>query len=210
MTYQNGQKIVVFDLDNTLIDSKRKLTLDVVETFERLGKRITPEQVPENWYKLVEEYGFSREEFDETFNERKNWEDSLKGGDVTIFPDTYKTLESLKNKKIRLALLSKSIPEYTQQKLDYFGLTKYFERVKTVHPTVPSKKQGALELIEESNPSTIKQAYFIGDKREDVTIAEDVNERYSINSQGIYVNRDNQKLQGYHNINSLERVLEIV
>jgi len=210
MVYTNKPKVAVFDLDNTLIDSKRKLTSEVVETFGRLGKHITPEQAFGDWYELAEKYGFSREEFDEAFDKRKTWGDSLKSGDVKIFPETYKTLESLNDKRIRLALLSKSIPKYTRQKLDYFGLTKYFEQIKTVHPREPSKKQGALELIRDLDSSTIEKAYFIGDKEGDVKIARDVNKKYAINSQGIYVNRDNQELQGYPSINSLEGVLGIV
>jgi len=208
MVKQN--KLAVFDLDNTLIDSKRKLTLDIVGAFERLGQYITPEQITGNWYKLAEEYGISKEKFDEAFDQRKTWEDSLKSGDVIIFPETYEVLESLKGRDIRLALLSKSIPKYTQQKLDHFGLTKYFEGIKTVHPREPSKKQGALELIRELGPSTIERASFIGDKEEDVTIANDVYKKYSINSQGIYVNRDGGKLQAYTSVKSLEKTLDII
>lgn len=202
--------VAVFDLDNTLIDSKEKLTADVVQTFARLGKTITPEEVSGDWYALAKTYGIDREIFDREFGNRKTWQQSLEDREVPIFPETREVLESLKQREVRLALLSKSIPEYTEVKLDYFDLRKYFEQVATVHPKVPDKNQAAVDLVSRLNPGTIDRAYFIGDKEEDVVAADVVGDKYELNSSGIYVNRKGEQLQKYRSVKSLDEIPEII
>jgi len=203
-------KDVIFDLDNTLIDSGNKIKTDIIETFQRLGKTISPTESTDNWYELAESYGINKEQFDKELDKRKSWEQALRDGDVQVFPETPSVLKELKNKGVRISLLSKSIPEYTKQKLDYFGLTPYFTKISTIHPREPSKRQGALNLIKSLDPKTIEKAYFIGDKEEDIVIANDIRQEYGIDSEGIYVNRNGTQLNGFHNIKSLEGVLNII
>ena len=210
MEYTNKQKAAIFDLDNTLIDSKNKLKIDVVNAFKMLGKPINPEEIGKDWYALAENYNIGKEEFDQAFDKRKSWEQALKDGDAPIFPETYKVLDELRDKGVRMSVLSKSIPSYTQTKLDYFNLTKYFEQMVTIHPREPTKTQGAIEVIKAMNPKTIQKAYFIGDKKEDVTIANNINEKYQLSTQGIYVNRNGTELEGYPNVKSLEGILQII
>lgn len=212
MKNKENKQVIVFDLDNTLIDSSAKLTADVVGTFARLGHNVTPEEIAEykNWYKHAEAYGIPKDIFDESFDKRKTWEESLDSGEVPIFPETYEVLEDLKRNEIRLSLLSKSIPEYTNIKLDYFDLNKYFENVVTIHPEKPSKLPGAIEIIEEFDPLTINKSYFIGDKEGDVSIARDIQEKYNISSKGIYINRNEERLEEYKNIKSLNELIEII
>jgi len=213
MTNKNNQTAAIFDLDETLIGSGRKLQADVIQAFARLGYTIPPEQIGKNWYKLAESYGISKEAFDEAFDKRKTWEQSLRDGEVPIFPETYKVLDELGQRGIRASLLSKSIPEYTQQKLDYIDLGKYFEQVLTIHPKEPSKDPAAIEIIRKMNPSTIQRAYFIGDKEEDVVVEKAVNQEfkgYELTAGGIYVNRQGEQLNIYPSVSSLEGILNII
>jgi len=200
----------VFDLDNTLIDSKRKIQTDTIDAFRRLGIIITPDEIGKDWYATAKKYGISKERFDEAFDKRKTWERSLRDGDAPIFPETHAVLTELKKRSIRISILSKSLPKYTKAKLDYFHLTPYFAEILTIHPRAPDKKQGALKLIKTLNPETTAKAYFIGDKEEDVTVSEDVRKVYNLQTQGIYVNRNGNKLNGFPSLNSLEGILELV
>lgn len=212
MANRGNKQVMVFDLDNTLIDSGAKLTADIVGAFARLGHKVTQEEIAryKSWYEHAEAYGISKEIFDESFNKRKTWEQSLFDEEVPIFPETYNVLENLKRKNIRLSLLSKSLPEYTNLKLGYFNLNKYFEKVIAIHPEKPSKLPGAIEIMEEFNPSSINESYFVGDKEEDVSISRDISKKYGFSSGGIYINREGDKLDGYKNIKFLNELLEIV
>jgi len=211
--------IAVFDLDNTLIDSKAKLTADTVGAFKRLNPKIPSEEVLKlwdelgNWYKIAEKYGIPKQEFDDAFDQRKTWEQSLADREVPIFPETVPTLDKLKKRQMKLAILSKSLPSYTQTKLDYFGLTPYFEEIQTIHPKEPSKDPAAIELIKKIGPQHLERAYFIGDREEDVTAERAVKDAYKnhgITTGGIYVNRQGKQLDDYPSITNLEQILEII
>jgi len=209
--------LMVFDLDNTLIDSSAKLTTDTIGAFARLGKKVTPEQVNQNnWYELANSYSIPKDEFDEAFNQRKTWEQSLADGEVPIFPETHDVLGCLYDSGISLGLLSKSIPEYADTKLDFFDLKKYFFRdefILTIPPRESSKDSAAIELVKRFIPEDIWNACFIGDQPEDVTCEQAVNRAFSdykLTTGGIYVNRQGQQLEGYPSVKTLEGVIGVL
>jgi len=191
MTKQNKypNTLAVFDLDNTLIDSDAKLKADFIGAMQRLGIQITPEEARKGrWYETAKRYGFSQEQFDYSFNQRKTWEQSLKDREVTVFPGTISLLSLLKGREIKTGLLSLSKPSYTDLKLDYLGLRPFFDKVITVTPRKDAtKKYGAFHLVSEMNPETIEEAYFIGDKLEDVALSRNVQKEFGIESEGILV-----------------------
>ena len=166
-----------------------------------------------DWYALAASYGFSKEDFDKEFDKRKTWQESLRDGEVAIFPETYEVLEQLKQRGNRISLLSKSIPEYTDIKVNHFGLGKYFEQVLTVHPRESSKDKGAIKIVRAMKPETLESVHFIGDKEEDVVaekaIANEFKD-YRMTTGGIYVNRNGGILNGYPSVNSLEGILSII
>lgn len=210
----------VFDLDNTLIDSKAKLKADFVGAMTRLGVEMTPEESEINWYETAAKYGFSKEVFDEAFDQRKTWEQSLEAGEVPIFPETRQCLEELAGSGVRMALLSKSIPKYTDAKLEYFDLRKYFQTVETVHPEKPNKEEGAYKILNTLNPDTLSLTCFIGDRDEDVTVAKEVQSFHSpfyeevhqrhFECKGIYVNREGEQLEGHTSVKDINEVNKII
>ncbi|MEK6885425.1 MAG: HAD hydrolase-like protein [Nanoarchaeota archaeon] len=213
MTNTNYKKtIAVFDVDNTLIDSQAKLRADFIGAMQRLGVGLKPEEIGMPWYEVATKYGFSKEIFDESFNKRKTWEQSLGDGEAPLFSDTLPCLEELALNGVRMAVLSKSIAKYTDIKLKHFGLDKYFEQVVNVHPKVNTKKYGALYLISELNPTEAGPIAFIGDKPEDVLVAKDAEREYQKVCNGFYVNRMKNSLPkelvgaGCLNLNSLREL----
>ena len=207
-------KVGIFDLDGTLINSNAKVRRDFIETMARLGVDVTHEESLEKWEKIAEKHGISADQLYKTFDERKSWEQSLKDGEVEIFPETHSILDYLRSNGVELALLSRSLPKYTDVKLDYFGLRRYFGAIETISPSAPSKIRGARTLIEKINPEKIGHAWFVGDKEEDVSISRDIEREFGITSNGIYVNRNGGEPKfergNYRVIKSLEDIPEIM
>lgn len=209
-------RVAVFDMDHTLIDSKKKLQTDVAEAMGRLGVHIPIERVEEDWYALAESFGLNKEEFDKELSKRKTWEEALRDGDVPIFPDTLDCLDTLQNRGTILALFTRSNQEYTRAKIDHFGLEKYFQDRIEITP-VKSKNGKHAEvrnLIHRLNPSPESEIYFIGDKLEDVEVADSIRDSYQLNANGIYLQRSEGEFpegtERYHQVISLEEVPRII
>ena len=185
-------EVAVFDMDGTLIDSMKKMKRDVINAMQRLGHLVKPEEVVGNFYDLAAKYGYNRQQFDAEFDKRKSWEQALRDGDAPIFEDTIPCLEQLKERGIRMVILSKSLPRYTQAKIDHFNLGQYFERSVVVNPGVRTKKHGAIYLVSEMLPQQIERIYFIGDRLEDTIVDKDVYEELNIPSHGILLRRNGE------------------
>jgi phosphoglycolate phosphatase-like HAD superfamily hydrolase len=209
--------VAVFDIDGTVLDTMPKMHNDINGAFKRLGYEVTSEQIDaqRGWYDISTRLGISKEDFDREFDKRKSWEQSLKDGEAPLFPDTIPCLEYLANEGVTLAALTMSDPKYTKAKIDYHGLNKYFgDRIAVTPVTAKNKREEASQLIGKINPSSIRGAYFIGDKGNDVAVSEDIKDIYSINTSGIYVNRSvkpvPQELTKYHNVKSLAEIPAIM
>ena len=210
---RNKRKLAIFDLDNTLIDSKKKLEVDVIEAMERLGHKIPYEESKGEWYEMAAKYGISKEKFDESFDQRRSWKEVLELGEIPLFEDTIPCLEKLRKTGTHLALLSRSKQEYTDQKLDYLDLRKYFEQVAVVNPKEPTKARRAIEIVSAIGPNNIDRAYCIGDKYEDLAIGRNIQNRFRINSTGVGIKREgyeNRYPQESYQIDSLNGLPEII
>ena len=131
-----------------------------------------------------------------------------------IFKDTIPCLEKLCSEGFILGILTRSIPEYTKQKLDYHNLNKYFgERIAITSVNAEGKGKDAINLIKKINPSFIDSVYFIGDRVEDVLVEKDVRKKYLLNTEGIWLNREGkstpEELKKYHQVNSLIEIPKI-
>lgn len=208
--------IAVFDMDRTLLDSGRKLQADVLGAFGRCGVALTPEQVAvTDWYALARSYGIRKIKFDEAFNERRSWEESLRAGEAPLFEDAIPCLEALASGEVILALLTKSSREYTQAKIDYHGLGKYFgERVAVTPVTSKDKNLEAIELVRNLGRESISKAYFIGDRPEDVLVAPEVAREFKLDACGLYLNREREEVpevvRGYRVIQNLHEARGII
>jgi len=211
----NKNTAIIFDLDGTLIDSKPKLILDVKRVFDNLGYSVSHKEIEnsKNWYDLAKSYGITQKDFDREFDKRKSWEQSLKDGEAPLFNDTIPCLEKLCSEGFLLGVLTKSIPEYTEQKLDFYNLNKYFGNNISVTPvTSKTKEKEAIKLIEKINLNTIELIFFIGDRAEDVMVDKPIQNKYNLNAKGIWLNRKQKptptELISYKQINSLYQLFE--
>ncbi|MFH1290234.1 MAG: HAD family hydrolase [Nanoarchaeota archaeon] len=195
MVRRNQSGIVaVFDVDKTLLDSGRKLQIDVVEAMGRLGTHIAPEEVSGDWYGLAEAHGLDRDEFDRELDKRKSWERALRDGDAPLFDDVIPCLDRLQDEGVRLAVLTRSTPEYTEAKLEHYRLRRYFGDNVAVTPfkSPGGKGQEAIELVRGLGFDTIERAYFIGDNPEDVIVDAAVHDALGIQTHGVHLDRNGE------------------
>jgi len=231
------RKVAVFDIDGTILDSMPKMRADIKSAFRRLGYTVNDEQIAQQkgWYGLAEALEIKRENYDLEFDKRKSWEQSLADGEAPLFMDTLPCLEDLASQGFILAALTKSDPKYTKEKIDYHKLNRFFgDRIAVTPVDQKSKKVEAIELIRRIGVSPyvsgIKKGspvYFIGDRVEDVIVAEDVYKAsYSnpgfqdglfesyIMTNGIWLNREGksqpQELNDYRTIKSLAELPAII
>ena len=204
--------VAIFDLDGTLIDSKKKLRMDVYTALRRRGFNVSYAETDMNWSMIAAKYGLTMKNFLDILDPRKSWEDSIRDKEVKIFPETHEVLSKLRKRRIRLGLLTKSLEEYTNVKLDSFDLAKYFEQVVTV-PMEASYDPFAIELVKRLDPSTINTAYFIGDREEEIYVEKAVRMKFSnfnLETWGVCINREGKGLNNYITIFSLDEIFRVI
>ena len=187
----NTIEAIIYDMDNTLINSRIKLGWDVKNAFARLGTTITLEeaQTTKNWEALATTHGHTLAEFWSSFNKRETWKESIQQGTATIFPETIPILKTLQEKEYRLVLVSRSEEKETMEKVQGFGLQTFFKKpylvapkriretrskTKTIGYMNALDQEGiAAELITATQTIPIPTTIFIvGDSEEDVWAGE--------------------------------------
>ena len=212
-------KVAIFDLEGTLVDSDNWLAQELMTVMKNLGVPITEQEAKiegkRDKYALAAQHGISEENLDEGYGspQLNTWEYALSSGEVNLYPETLSTLNHLKDKGVILGLLSRATRESdVALKVRHFGLEGFFgDRIVVVSDSV-RKDEEALKLLGKL-PAQIDTAYFIGDRAEDVTVADYIKNKRGINSKGIYVNRigyPNPELANYRQARSLIEIPELV
>lgn len=216
------KRVAILDLDGTLIDSDRCLARELTETFKDLGISITEEEAAiegkKDKYALASKYGISKEELDRSYRQNvkslNTLDRALGSREITLYPEILSTLNSLRENGVVLGLLPRATRESDIfHKVQHFGLEEYFgNRIIVVSNECSTKYQGALDLLRKTQ-GQIGKVYCIGDRAEDVVVADDLRRLNQIDAEGIYVHRLNSpdlKLEGYQKVESLEEIPDLV
>jgi HAD superfamily hydrolase (TIGR01549 family) len=173
-------RLVVFDLDGTLIGAKRPFSELKEELKERLLKMGIPQETIGDLTPMYEGLlGISRETgipFDELYSimvelETERMKDSFP------FEGTREVLDFLKERGVKLAVMTRSSRSATLKALDMHGLRDYFDVISTrddVPPEELKPNAGQLRRILESLGLPPEKTIVVGDHGYDVLPARDV------------------------------------
>ena len=144
-----NRNILLFDLDGTLIDSKRTIAMYFIRTLDQLNipHCLTEKKIAENLENSFEDINH---EFELNMNEnefkifvdayRKNYlKDPLPG--TKIYPWVKRTLASLKKQNFKIALATGKQIEVAQKSLKDMKLDIYFDHIQGWEPGLKAKPE---------------------------------------------------------------------
>lgn len=162
---------ILFDLDGTVIDTNELITHSFKYTFEKYGLTFTEEEILTfNGPPLIDTFTKinpnKAEEMVETY--RKH---NMEHHDdyVTVYPNVIKTLEQLKARDKKLAIVTAKMRSGAIHGLEITGLKPYFDEIVTIDDVINPKPHAepvekAMNALEGEQDSTI----MIGDNYHDI------------------------------------------
>jgi HAD superfamily hydrolase (TIGR01509 family) len=215
-------KAIIFDLDGTLINSAipfKEMKARIIEYLEGIGVtrgllndgmlnfEITSRAVEDLRRKGFSPY-FIKRALDQVSNIMNEVElESL--DDASLIPGVPETLKALKERGLKLGLMTRSCREYAEKILKQFGLRRYFDAV-IARDDVENPKphpSHAFKLLELLNASP-EEALFVGDHWSDAECAKRSGLRFVLFTRGqgeLHVRNS-----GIRKIKRIEEVLRIV
>ncbi|WFO76205.1 HAD family hydrolase [Desulfurococcaceae archaeon MEX13E-LK6-19] len=143
----DNTKLLLFDLDGTLVDTKDVIVKSFVLAAQKMGIKIDPKRVRELiGYPLMDVVkgslldNYDEETIDRFVRLRKSIMEQLWRKEAKLFSDVIPVLEALsKRKDVVLGIASSSIIERIIEMTKYFGIIKYFKILSGVHKGVRGK-----------------------------------------------------------------------
>lgn len=167
---------VIFDFDGTLANTGPL----IVKSFQNIYKKYYGVEKPEEYIlstfgeplKVTIEREF-QEPYDEVFKAYRKYQDDNFEKEVKLFPGVKETLIELKNRNIKMGVVTARMRESTLFALEMLGILKYFDVVVAVDDTINHKPHPeplikAMDMLKTNN----KQTLFVGDSRYDMECAD--------------------------------------
>ena len=196
-------KAVLFDLDGTLVDSFKAWFYVINDSLKYFSlKVLTKKEFEKRFGAPIEQdvktifNGRTISEVEHAYNihfkKRKKY--------VKLFSESIQTLKNLKNKKIKLGLITSSTRYITLMTLNNFKLKKYFNVIVTMDD-VKRRKPAPDMVLKACKKLKVKpeNALLIGDTNNDMIAGE----RAGCITGGY-------KIRGHFKVNSLKEILKII
>ena len=174
MHSNNGIICAVFDLDGTLVESHKNIYNAAIHTFKKLD--ISYNMPEEDFYKYIghhfedifEAFGIKVPDFEIFINEYKNiYFDYIDTS--TLYKGVEDSLQLLKNKNIKIALLTTKGQDQAEKILNHFNIDNYFIEIMGRRPGIAHKPSpDPLKLICKNLSVDPSKTLMIGDSELDV------------------------------------------
>jgi len=185
-------KLVIFDLDGTLINSVKAIAKSINLAFAEIGLG------PYDWNRdivrffgtpfglwvetLLKEAGKYSDEMKERMKQ-KTWDNySVIGPQIAkLNPGALKTLETLKKKGVKMAVATNMLRRHADIFLPHFGILKYFDKVCTFSDVERGKPYpDQLDCILKETGAKKSEILMVGDTRADLEFARNAGVRIAM------------------------------
>ncbi len=175
---QKTIKGVIFDLDGTIANTLPLCIAAFRKTMEPLTKHPLTDDDITAMFGPTEE-GTIRSLVPSYYNQaisdfHKNYAELH-----SMCPEPFKgiteLLIELRNKGVKLAMVTGKGPRSANISLDQFGYNHYFERLETGSPDGPNKPAGLMNILNEWHDLTRDEVIYVGDAPSDIIACREVN-----------------------------------
>lgn len=208
-------RIVIFDMDGTLVDSAMDITITInyirktkgMEPVEAssIVKAINSEgsNLPEMFYGTK-----TYEKADKDLFESHYWEQCIQN--IRIYPDIEETLEKLRSREIRLSVATNAATIFAKKMLKKTGLTNYFDFImgscdvknSKPHPEIIHKIMRRYQF----DTKTHALPAIIGDSHKDIKAAKEA-KIHGIHARWGF---ENDEIQGVPSAHSPKEILTLL
>ncbi len=212
----NRYKLIIFDLDGTLLNTKEGVIAAVEYTIKQIGyKQLCPERMdgfigPPIQESFIREYGIEGDEVQKVatiFRNRYKDYDLLK---AELYDGILETLKELKGAGVTLAVATYKREDYALKILDYFGLSDYFNVIHGADHENKLKKSDIIRMcMDEVGIKERQKILLIGDTENDETGAKKVGIDFLGVSYG-FGYKVNEEIMGSYAIGYANNPIEIL
>lgn len=163
-----------FDLDGTLVDSNKTIyeatthTLNKLNIIFNIDEELFATKIGQHFNDIFNVFNIDVPSFDEFINIYKaNYFEQMHYS--TLYDGVEETLAALKNKNIKISLLTTKVQDQADKILEYFNLTKYFDLVMGRRDGIAHKPSPEpLQIICKDLSIDLKNTLMVGDTEMDI------------------------------------------
>lgn len=170
-------KLVIFDFDGTIMDTRKAIVIAKQETMRQMGLPVADEQTCAKTIGLSSKMGFkhiypelTEERLDMCVqNYRKNFDDIKEKVPPTLFTDVVDTLNTLKNKGIVCTIATSRNGKSLREFLDKMNITAFFTYLVAAEDTTLLKPNAepVIKTLNDLSYNT-EQTLVVGDMPMDI------------------------------------------
>ena len=178
---KKNYKLVIFDVDGTLLDTSEGLIKSTLYTIEKLGYPMPTKEIllsfvgPRIQDSLAKVFGLQGEELDRAATVFRN---HYKEGAVMLakpYEGMYDVLQAIKHKEIHMAIATNKRQDFVEALADKYGISDYINVIWGTDFQGKLKKEDLIRNCIEAFPEcSIENTVMIGDSAYDAEAAERV------------------------------------